>query len=126
MSEEFDLAAATWRHDAKDEGSYIRVLAEKLENALPDLIHVTRHRKLFSKIDELREIHAKIDNIEFKLKYDAATGIYTTKGKVVRGICLKTDEVGLTDWLTDLSKAITTYSANHAEGHDNLETFLMH
>ena len=77
--------------------AFIEALAVRLEQALPDLVEVTRSHSLFSKISPVKTIRVRFDTVEYCLQNQH--GFSTEKAKVVRGIVLKTDAVAfVTGW----------------------------
>ncbi|OPG15327.1 hypothetical protein [Ferroacidibacillus organovorans] len=126
MSEDvtFDLGAAAWRHAHGDEESYLEALAERLTRSLPSLVAVHRESHLFSKIHPLSRIEVQLDPDTYLLVKEHARWV-PRKAKMVRGIILSTHELSLTEWLGELSQAITTYAQAHREARQSLEDFLL-
>jgi len=119
----FDLSAAQWRISATDEKAFIEALAVRLEQALPDLVEVTRSHTLFSKVSPVKTIQVRFDTVEYRLQNQH--GFSTEKAKVVRGIVLKTDAVAFSEWLTDLSSSLEFHAQQHADAREAMERFLM-
>jgi len=121
----FDLSAAAWRQSLSDEKSFVEALATRLSGALPDKTQVTRERKLFSKVERVRQIIVAFDRDEYLLNFDPSHGVRTDRATVVRGIRLKTESVSFPEWLSALSAEITAYAQEHQHVRALLEEFLM-
>ncbi len=120
----FDLSAAQWRNSISDETSLIEALAVRLEQALPKITTVTRSVSLFAKNKPLRSISVRFDDAEYMVTNDKH-GIRAEKGKIVRDIRLKTEQLSFPEWLNELSAALQTYAEQHAETRESLEQFLL-
>jgi hypothetical protein len=78
----------------------IEALAVRLEEALPRLATVKRHRigGFRSKQTEVERIDVSLDEQRFELEQTGG-GFRCTVHTVVRGITLKREELPLTDWI---------------------------
>lgn len=122
----FDLSAARWRRNASDERAFIEALAVRLEQALPGMVTITRHFALFAKDKPLHSLTVRLGDVEYALVQEKAAGsILTTKGKVVRGVRLKSEELPFVEWLNHLSTDLEQYSNEHQDTRQALEEFLL-
>lgn len=120
----FDLSAAEWRHSLTDEKAYVKALATRLAQALPDKATVEYEHHLFSKEETVQRIEVAFDDTLYRLLFDKKHGIATERAKVVRGICLKTDPIPFAEWLSALSEELQAYAERHDEARASLERFL--
>lgn len=122
----FDLSAAQWRKSIADERAFVEALAVRLEQALPGMVTVTRHFAFFAKDKRVQSIVVRLGDAEYELLQEKGHGgIRTQKGKVVRGVRLKTDELPFSGWLSELSAEIQRYSEEHQDTRETLEHFLL-
>ncbi|QQE79008.1 hypothetical protein [Alicyclobacillus sp. SO9] len=121
----FDLSAAQWRRSVQDEHTFVEALAVRLEQALPELVTVTRHFTLFSKDRRVHTISVRLGNADYELVQEKGRGIQTKKGKVVRGVRLKSDEIPFSEWLAELSKDLEAHAQMHEETRETMEHFLL-
>nr|NNM89493.1 hypothetical protein [Bacilli bacterium] len=121
---DFDLMSASWRHDARDELSFIVALAERLEKSLPGLTKIDREHKLFSKDRPIVAIEVTFGEQGFRLVKERGSFV-ARKAKIVRGIVLSTKDIALNTWLEELSQALSSYVNEHHEMRQTLEDFLL-
>jgi hypothetical protein len=105
---QLDLAASELRADLSDTHAMIEALAVRLEEALPRLATVKRHRigGFRSKETEVERIDISLDEQRFELEQTGG-GFRCTVHTVVRGITLKREELALTDWVRALVGEVT-------------------
>jgi hypothetical protein len=102
----FDLLAASLRADAGDIGAQVEALAVKLEGALPGQCRVERAGGLFAKRKRVRRIAVDLGDERFQLEHDDGR-VETRRARIVRGIVLKTEELGLDGWIDALSAELS-------------------
>jgi hypothetical protein len=117
--EAFDLPAAALRADGAELALSIEVLASRLEQALPQNALVERHKVggFRSKRREAQRIAVALGEEQFELRR-VGGGVQCTRHKVVRGITLSRREMGMADWIDELTAAVAR-SAEVSE-HDRL------
>ncbi|MDX6645591.1 MAG: hypothetical protein QOK40_1318 [Miltoncostaeaceae bacterium] len=98
----FDLLAASLRADAGDLGAQVEALAVKLEGALPGQCQVERAGGLLARRKRVRRIVVDLGDERFQLDLDDGR-IAPRRARIVRGIVLKTEELGLDGWIDALS-----------------------
>jgi hypothetical protein len=106
--EAFDLPAAELRAGQDQLGMSVEVLATTLEQALPRLVSVERRRVggFRSKRREVQRIAVALADEQFEL-CPTAQGVHCTRHKVVRGITLSRQELGMADWIAEVIAGIT-------------------
>jgi hypothetical protein len=105
---DFDLPAASLRADESELATSVEVLAGSLEQALPHIASVERHKVggFRSKHREVRRISVELGEEHFELTRDGHS-LRCTRNKVVRGIALSHDELPLTDWVSALVEGVS-------------------
>ena len=99
MDAGFELLAASLRADAQDLSTLVEVLAPKLEAAVPGGVRV--ERKGFSGRGRVRAIDVDLGEHRYRLE---ANGPTATRTRIVRGIALKNERLGLDDWIDGLAR----------------------
>ncbi len=102
---EFDRVAAALRADARDLATFLEVLADKLEHALPGGVQVDRTGGLLRKPRRVVRVRLELGDERFQLER-RESGLEAVRTRVVRGIALKSDTVPLDAWIDGLSQAL--------------------
>jgi hypothetical protein len=103
----FDLVAASLRADMTDLAAFVEALAVKLEGAVPDSVRVERRRDgLLSGSKRVRRISVSMDDARYDLERDQGS-IRTSRCSEVRGIVIKSEELGLDEWIDALSRELS-------------------
>ena len=105
---ELDLSASSLRADGPDLANSIETLAVSLEQSLGSLVRVERRRVggFRSKRRAVGRIAISLGEHEFELS-STEVGARCTRNKVVRGITLSREELGLGDWLAALIEGVS-------------------
>jgi hypothetical protein len=105
--EVFDLPAAALRADGAELAMSIEVLASRLEQALPRLTLVERHKVggFRSKRREVQRIAVSLGEEQFELRR-AEEGARCARHQVVRGITLSRQEMSMAAWIDELNAAV--------------------
>jgi hypothetical protein len=106
---DFDLSAAALRADGTELAVSIETLAASLEQALGELAVVERHKVggFRSKRREVGRIAISLGEQQLELSR-SAQGLRCTRNKIVRGITLSREELGLGDWIEALVEGVST------------------
>jgi hypothetical protein len=104
----FDLVAASLRADTTDLVAFVEALAVKLEGALPGDVTVTRKGGgLLSRgTKRVQRISVGMDEGRYDLEW-AGQQIQTSRCNEVRGIVIKSERLGLDEWIDALSRELT-------------------
>ena len=103
----FDLVAASLRADTTDLNAFVEALAVKLEGALPGAVKVDRRGGgLRSREKRVRRISISMDATRYDLERDGES-IETSRSSEVRGIVIKSERLGLDEWVDELSRELT-------------------
>jgi hypothetical protein len=122
---DFDLTAASLRADESELDTSVEVLAGSLEQALPHIASVERHKVggFRSKQREVRRISVEFGEEHFELIRDGH-GLRCTRNKIVRGIALSHDELPLTAWVSALVEGVVHRAEISEQGRIALEGLL--
>ena len=105
---DFDLPAASVRADETELATSVEVFAGNLEQALPGIASVERHKVggFRSKHREVRRISVELGEEHFELIRDGRS-MRCTRNRVVRGIALSHDELPLSEWVAALVAGVS-------------------
>jgi len=102
----FDVYSAWMRRSTGDMRAFLEAMAVRLEQSLPGMVHVQRKRDgLFAKTQHVSTISLQLGTSQFILEKEAS-GVKTSRTKVVGGIVLKSEELPLADWLSAVDEAL--------------------
>ena len=120
---DFDLVAARLRADAQDLGTFMEVLARKLEDALPGVAEIHRAQGLFRRDHPVKEIRLTLGDWNFHLRAEHA-GLVGERAHTVRGVALQSEELHIDAWLAALLGALHQYAQSNAQAAQSLERLL--
>jgi hypothetical protein len=112
VSEPFDLdlAAAGLRADTRDLPALINALGAWLEDAVPGMAQVQRKRAgLLDSRKNVARIRVRLGDDTYVLEREGA-GASARRGREVRGITLKTEELTVPEWLSSLAGALMSHA----------------
>lgn len=120
-----DLLAASLRADTTDLKTFLEALAVKLEGAMPEQTVVTRQNRLFSREHPVREIMITLDEYQYRISQESPGRLLTQRAKAVRGIVLKTDQLPMDQWISELAAGLARQAEKSAQARMALERFLL-
>src|SRR5438067_13036535 len=92
----FELLAASWRADMTDARAFLAALATKLEGALPAQTRVERARDgLFKGTTHVARITVELGGLRYTLGAGKRGGLEASRAKVVGGVVIKTEGLGV-------------------------------
>lgn len=118
---DFDLVAASLRADADDLRMFVEALGTKLEQAFPGRCRV-RRAGLLGK-GSVRQISVELGESRYELTHDDGA-VSARRSSVVRGISLKSDELGLDEWIDSLAAQLVSEARRSERGRLALEKLL--
>lgn len=118
---DFDLVAASLRADADDLRMFVEALGTKLEQAFPGRCRV-RRAGLLGK-GSIRQISVELGESRYELTHDDGA-VSARRSSVVRGISLKSDELGLDEWIDSLAAQLVSEAHRSERGRLALEKLL--
>ena len=119
---DIDLVAAALRADASDLRIYVEHLARKLEQSFPGLCRVRRAGILGK--GPVRTIAVDLGESRYELEHRDGS-VTARHASVVRGISLKSEELGLDQWIDSLAREVMTEAAASERGRLALENLLI-
>jgi hypothetical protein len=120
---DLDLLAASLRADAGDTAAFMEALAARLEGALPGQVDVERKGRLFGGAKQVRRIAVRLGDTHYEIENDG--GAPTARRRsVVRGIALKSEDLGVDAWIDDLSRDLVALAESSERGRAALERLL--
>ncbi len=114
----FDLVAASLRADSVDLRVFVESLAAKLEQSFPGRCRVRRAGMLGK--GSVRQIGVELGDGRYELTHDDGR-ISARRSSVVRGIALKSDELGLDEWIDSLAAEVVAEADRSERGRLALE-----
>ena len=120
---ELDLVSSALRADMGDVDTYFEVLSAKLADSLGPMVTVEREGGLFHKQHPARRI--TVDAGERRFVAERGRGrLHCTIADSVRGIVLRTREVGVDEWLDGLAHHLTDAARRSAGARSALDNLL--
>ena len=116
----FDLLAASLRADAADLRTFLEVLATKLSEALPSMVHVEREGGVFKKEHRVQAIRVQIEDRGYEIRREGG-GLEARLNHQVRGITLKNQVVRLDQWIEALSEHLSKHAESSASARNALD-----
>ena len=114
----FDLVAASLRADSADLRVFVESLAAKLDQSFPGRCRVRRAGMLGK--GSVRQISVELGDGRYELTHDDGR-ISARRSSVVRGIALKSDELGLDEWIDSLAAEVVAEADRSERGRLALE-----
>jgi hypothetical protein len=121
LSADIELVAASLRADASDLRIYVEQLARKLEQSFPGLCQVRRAGILGK--GPVRTISLEFGDNRYELEFGNGS-VTAHRSSVVRGITLKSEELGLDQWIDSLATEVSAEAARSERGRLALENLL--
>ncbi|HEX6539633.1 MAG TPA: hypothetical protein VF155_10670 [Candidatus Dormibacteraeota bacterium] len=110
---DLDSVVAALRADAGDVNIFFQVLASKLADSMPGEVQLEREGGMFKKDHPVRRItvSAGDDVLEAELRHGTITAQHA---HAVRGIRLRTEQLGFDAWLRRLVEVLSRQSQSNA------------
>jgi hypothetical protein len=100
------VAAALARQYGADQRQFLDLLAVMLDTALPGEAQIDRRGGLFVRKKPVRRVRILLGDILYTLEDPGIGSLRASCTKIVRGIALKTDEIPVETWLSELGAAL--------------------
>src|SRR5215813_11053606 len=111
----FEMLAASLRADETDLRAFLEALATKLEGALPAQSRVVRARDgLFKSTTHVERISVDLGGFHYLLAVAKRGGVEATRAKVVGGVAIKSESLGLDAWIDALARDLAAYARSSA------------
>ena len=121
---DLDLAAATLRSDNSDVRMLLKLLARQLATPLGERLQVERKGGLFKKSDDVRALRISMGDDQFEAVLDG-TGLSCSVGRVSGGIRIRSDKVGMDEWLRRLLGALQAEAEHSSNARQALENIVI-
>ena len=117
------VAFAQLAFQVDDTAAFLEALAARLEGALPGQVEVQRKGGLFGGGKRVRRIDVRLGDSHYELdgEHGALVG---RRRSVVRGIALKSEELGVDAWIEALSADLLALAQSSERGRLALERLL--
>jgi hypothetical protein len=120
---DIDALAASLRADASDTAAFLEALAARLEGALPGQVEVERKGRLLGGAKRVRRISVRIGDSHYEIAGDGGA-LTARRRNVVRGIALKSEELGVDEWIDGLSADLLELAQSSERGRVALERLI--
>ncbi|MDQ0472399.1 hypothetical protein [Labrys wisconsinensis] len=122
---EFDLSAAWIRRAQGDLKAFLEAFAVRMESALPDHVVVERRRDgFFSSTRHVTGVTVRTDGDVFILGM-AGARLVARRQKLVRGVAVKTEVLGMPEWLVALDREVKLLAEQAGAAQSALHGLLM-
>lgn len=102
-----------------DQARFVEELAGTLERALPDETQVERRGGLFAE-KRITAVRLHLGDTLYSLEVPGRGGVAASRTKVVRGIKLKTELMGMDAWLSEVAEALGRFAESSQRARDAL------
>jgi hypothetical protein len=108
-----------------DQQTRLNSLAVRLEETFPGLVSVERKRAgFFSKHENVASLKVELEPFEYVLELQPRRGIVPKKAKVVRSIRIKTEEIPIGQWMTEMTEALDAYAQKNKQIRFAIDDFM--
>jgi hypothetical protein len=123
-----ELLAAALRQDSADLDVYAKVLSVNLVESLPQgAVQVERKRSMADRVagreGTVTSLDVALGDLRLALRLDRGQLVGEIR-KVVRGVALSSQQVGLDEWIVALARGIGESAATSARARDALQKYL--
>ena len=121
---DIDLLAASLRADSDDIEVFLKAIAAKLQEALPQRTKVLRRRiHMLSTQKRIERIVVDLGDAHYSLLYDGKE-VEARVSKVTRGIALKSENLSLDAWIDSLAHALDAEARDSERGRLAMQRLL--
>jgi hypothetical protein len=121
----FELLAASLRADTVDTRAFLEALATKMEGALPTFTSVERARDgMFKSTTHVERISIDLGGFRYSIAAGKRGAMEATRAKIVGGVVIKTDTLGLDAWTDALARGLTAHAESSATARAALERLI--
>lgn len=118
----FEMLAASLRADETDARAFLEALATKLAGALPAQTRVERARDgLFKGTTHIERISVELGGFRYALSAGKRGGMEAARAKIVGGVAIKNEGLGLDAWIEALARDLASYAQSSASARAALE-----
>ena len=118
----FEMLAASLRADQTDTRAFIGALVTKLQGALPAQTRVDYARDgLFKSTTHVARIAIDLGAVRYLLNAGKQGGLEAARSKIVGGIAIKNEPLGVDAWIEALARDLAAYAQSSASARAALE-----
>jgi hypothetical protein len=117
-----EVFATLLHRQARDTGTMLRFLADRLANALPEAVTIL-HRGPFG-LGRILGVRISLPTAHFELRPGPAGTLAATVGRAVGGVVLRRDPVPVDGWIDDLAAALAELAAESESARYALRTIV--
>ena len=123
-----ELLAAALRQDSADLDVYAKVLSVNLVESLPQgAVQVERKRSMADRVagreGTVTSLDVALGDLRLALRLDRGQLVGEIR-KVVRGVALSSQQVGLDEWIAALARGLADSAASSARAREALQKYL--
>src|SRR5947209_3004449 len=116
------MLAASLRADQTDTRAFVGELATKLQGALPAQTRVDYARDgLFKSTTHVARITVDLGAVRYLLSAGKRGGLEAARAKIVGGIAIKNEPLGVDAWIAALARDLAAYAQSNASARAALE-----
>lgn len=121
---QFEVLAAKLKGDHGASGDMLEYLAKMLESSYEGGTKITRAGWFMSKSRPVEELTVQFDEWQFQITRSKHGSITARSKKLVRGVALKTNEIGMDECIEEILKEVTKLAQKNAQTKDALNKFI--
>jgi hypothetical protein len=122
--EDLGVVSALATNYSRDAKAFLETLATTLESVLPEQVNIERKRGLFVKAHPVVKLEITFGD-HFYVLHDPGHGrLVATHAKAVRGITLKTDDLAIEDWISQIGSHLQELEKHSEKTYYALKEFL--
>lgn len=118
------LAAATLRSNSTDVQALMKALCDELADALGQRLRIQRKSGRFKRSDAITSVQIVMANDSFDATLDGPT-VRCTVGRISGGIRIRSEAVGMDEWVVRLLKALQGEAAHSDAARTALENIVI-
>jgi len=122
--EELGVVSALAGNYSRDSKGFLETLANTLESVLPEQTTVERKKGLFVKTHPVIRLEITFGDHLYVLADPGHGRLAATHAKAVRGITLRTDELAVEDWITEIGQQLQSLEQHSEKSFYALKEFL--
>jgi hypothetical protein len=121
---QFEVLAAKLKGDHGASGDMLEYLAKMLESSYEGGTKVTRGGWFMSKSRPVEELTVRFDEWQFQISRAKHGSLSARSMKLVRGVALKTNEIGMDECIEEIIKEVMKLAQKNAQTRDALNKFV--
>lgn len=120
-----DILAAALRSDQAQSADLVEFLAKQFEAMLPEHTTVVRGGWFLSNEKPVKELTVRFDEFHYQLLQEKKGIVTPRELKVVRGVALRTNDIGMDQWIQRVADSLSKLAAGNSKARQALNDFLV-